>query len=73
MGFYCFHETTNISVIATHAIISTTTVSKILDTVSFPKPKLPRTILINEFKGKISTGKYQCILIAPIKCFRHFA
>ena len=62
-----FHETISISNIAVRANVSASTVNRILDTISFPKPKLPRTLSIDEFKGNASTGKYQCILVDPIK------
>lgn len=47
--------------------VSTATVSRILDTISFSKPQLPRVLSIDEFKGNAETGKYQCILVDPIK------
>ena len=62
-----FHKTTSISSIAELANISTTTVNRILDTISFSKPMLPRALSIDEFKGNASTGKYQCILVDPLK------
>ena len=31
--------------------------------VSFEKPKLPKVLCIDEFKGNAQTGKYQCILV----------
>ena len=72
-----FHKVTNISTIAARANISTFTVNRILDTVSFPKPKLPRALSIDELKGNASIGKYQCILVDPIihsvlDIFKHF-
>lgn len=63
----CFHKTTSISSIAQQTNVSTSTVNRILDTVSFAKPSLPRALSIDEFKGNASTGKYQCILVNPIK------
>ena len=47
--------------------VSTATVSRILDTISFAKPQLPKVLSIDEFKGNAETGKYQCILVDPIK------
>lgn len=62
-----FHKTTSISSIAEQANVSTSTVNRILDTISFPKPSLPRALSIDEFKGNAATGKYQCILVNPVK------
>lgn len=47
--------------------VSTATVARILDTISFSKPQLPQVLSIDEFKGNAETGKYQCILVDPIK------
>lgn len=58
-----FHKTTSISSIAELANISTTTVNRILDTISFSKPMLPRALSIDEFKGNASTGKYDIVNI----------
>jgi transposase len=39
-----------------------------LDTLSYlPPDRLPEALSIDEFKGNASTGKYQCILVDPIK------
>lgn len=62
-----FHKTMSISYIAEQANVSSATVNRILDTISFSKPKLPRALSIDEFKGNASTGKYQCILVDPLK------
>lgn len=62
-----FHKTLSISDIAEQANVSTATVNRILDTISFPKPELPKALSIDEFKGNASTGKYQCILVNPVK------
>lgn len=45
--------------------VSTNTVSRILDTISYSCPSLKDTIAIDEFKGNADTGKYQCILVNP--------
>lgn len=47
--------------------VSTATVTRILDTISFPAPNLTEVLSIDEFKGNAETGKYQCILVNPIK------
>ena len=62
-----FHKTISISAIAEQANVSTTTVNRILDTISFSRPSLPNALSIDEFKGNASTGKYQCILVNPIR------
>lgn len=62
-----FHKTTSISSIAERANVSSATVNRILDTISFSKATLPRALSIDEFKGNASTGKYQCILVDPLK------
>ncbi len=60
-------ETQSITSIAEKSNVSTSTVNRILDTIIFPKPALPEVLSIDEFKGNASTGKYQCILVDPIK------
>lgn len=62
-----FHKTTSISSIAERANVSSATVNRILDTISFSKATLLRALSIDEFKGNASTGKYQCILVDPLK------
>lgn len=47
--------------------VSNTTVGRILDTISYSRRKFPTTISIDEFRGNASTGKFQCILVDPIK------
>lgn len=42
--------------------VSVSTVTRLLDTVSYPAPSLPECISIDEFKGNTDAGKYQCIL-----------
>lgn len=43
--------------------LSSSTVSRILKMVSFEKPKLPKVLCMDEFKGNAETGNYQCILV----------
>ena len=47
--------------------LSVSTVIRIFDFVSYPKPKLPKALSIDEFKGNTSGEKYQCILTDPIE------
>ena len=48
--------------------VSVQTVSRLLDTLAYEAPsKLPAAVSIDEFKGNTSTGKYQCILVDPLK------
>jgi transposase len=56
-------ETRSIKSIANEADVSASTVSRLLDTVSYSLPSLPECIGIDEFKGNAETGKYQCILV----------
>ena len=60
------HDTVSISSVAKKCNVSTSTVNRILDTISFPIPPLSRTISIDEFKGNASGEKYQCILVDPL-------
>lgn len=64
-----FQETVNISSVAKRANVSTATVGRILDTISFPSPypKMPKVLSIDEFKGNADKRKYQCILVDPVK------
>jgi transposase len=45
--------------------LSVTTVIRIFDYISYPKPKLPKVLSIDEFKGNTGSEKYQCILTDP--------
>ena len=47
--------------------LSVSTVIRIFDFVSYPKPKLPKALSIDEFKGNTNGEKYQCILTDPIE------
>lgn len=47
--------------------VSQTTIARIFDHVNYPKPTLPTTIAIDEFKGNAGGEKYQCILTNPDK------
>lgn len=43
--------------------VSINTVTRILNTINHPKPKLPKVLCIDEFKGNAETGKFQAILV----------
>ena len=48
--------------------VSVQTIARLLDTIAYNAPqKLPAAVSIDEFKGNASTGKYQCILVDPLK------
>ena len=48
--------------------VSVQTITRLLDTVHYSVPeKLPNAVSIDEFKGNAATGKYQCILVDPLK------
>ena len=61
------HDTRSISSVAKMCNVSTSTVNRILDTISFGKPKIPSVLSIDEFKGNADGQKYQCILVDPLK------
>ena len=61
------HETGPITSVAKISNVSTSTVTRILDTISFQRPALSQTISIDEFKGNAGGEKYQCILVDPVK------
>lgn len=46
--------------------LSVSTVIRIFDIVGFGKPKLPKVLAIDEFKGNTSGEKYQCIITDPV-------
>lgn len=67
---YVVNELTNtvsIKSVAQRANLSSTTVTRILDTINYSCPPLKDAISIDEFKGNTNAGKYQCILVNPIK------
>ena len=51
--------------VAKQTNVSTSTVSRILDTISYSCPPLKDAFAIDEFKGNADTGKYQCIIVNP--------
>lgn len=61
------HDTISLSSVAKRCNVSTSTVNRILDTISFQRQTLSQTISIDEFKGNAGGEKYQCILVDPVK------
>ena len=47
--------------------VSVSTVIRIFNLISYPAPKLPVAISIDEFKGNAGGQKYQCIIADPLK------
>ena len=58
-------ENVSIKHISKELNISTSTILRLLDTISFSSYSLNNAIAIDEFKGNTSEGKYQCILVEP--------
>jgi transposase len=58
-------STESLKSVALKANVSTSTVTRILDTINYSCPRLKDSISIDEFKGNADTGKYQCILVNP--------
>ena len=46
--------------------LSTTTVMRVFDLVSYAQKQLPTTLSIDEFKGNTNKEKYQCIITDPV-------
>ena len=61
------HDTRSVTSVAKMCNVSTATVNRILDTISYGRPDIPPAISIDEFKGNAGGQKYQCILVDPIK------
>ncbi len=61
------HDASPVSMIAKRCNVSTSTVNRILDTISFHRKALGQTLSIDEFKGNAGGEKYQCILVDPVK------
>jgi len=57
----------SIKSVAEEVDVSASTVTRLLDTISYSAPSIPECIGIDEFKGNADTGKYQCILVDPKK------
>lgn len=61
------HKNLSIKDIAQQTNVSPSTVNRVLDSIAYTRQKFPEVISIDEFKGNASTGKYQCILVDPVK------
>ncbi len=53
--------------VAKETNLSVSTVIRLFDLVSYPSPKLPEALSIDEIKGNTMGEKYQCILTDPVK------
>lgn len=62
---YQLTNTATIKSVANLANVSSSTVTRILDTIHYPCSSIKDVISIDEFKGNADTGKYQCILVNP--------
>ena len=51
--------------VAKRVNLSTSTVIRIFDCINYGKPKLPKVLSIDEFKGNTWGEKYQCIITDP--------
>lgn len=60
-------NTVSIHSVSKRCNVSTNTVSRILDTINYTCPTLKEAISIDEFRGNTNAGKFQCILVNPIK------
>lgn len=60
-------DTVSMKHVASKTNVSNYTVARLIDTINYEPPKLDYAIAIDEFKGNADTGKYQCILVNPIK------
>lgn len=47
--------------------VSAGVATRILDRISYPLPKLPKVLSIDEFKGNAGGQKFQCVLTDPAK------
>ncbi len=61
------HSMQSVKAVADRANISSATVNRILDTVSFDRSSLGTSLSIDEFKGNADRQKFQCILTDPRK------
>ena len=61
------HSSRSITEIAKETNVSTATVGRIFDRISYPREKFSSAISIDEFRGNASGEKFQCILVDPIK------
>ncbi len=61
------HDTCSVTSVARTCNVSTATINRIINTISFDRPKIPSVLSIDEFKGNSGGQKYQCILVDPVK------
>lgn len=61
------HNTCSVVSIARQCNVSTSTVNRVLDSISYGRAKISQTLSIDEFKGNADGTKYQCILVDPVK------
>lgn len=62
-----FSETRTIKAIAGEHNISSTTAMRYIDFVSISKPRLPKQLSIDEYRGNAGGQRFQCILTDPKK------
>ncbi|MBK5252897.1 MAG: hypothetical protein JJE03_00245 [Peptostreptococcaceae bacterium] len=62
-----FNGSRNIKAIAKEHNISSTTAMKYVNLLSFPKPKLPKQLSIDEYQGNAGGQRFQCIITNPRK------
>jgi transposase len=60
-------ETVSVKSIAKRSNLSTTTITRILDTLHYTCSPIKESISIDEFRGNTNAGKFQCILVNPNK------
>lgn len=61
------HSTSSIKLISEQTNISTATIGRILDSITYGRAKLGVAVSIDEFKGNAGGEKYQCILVDPLQ------
>lgn len=61
-----FYSTTTVKAVAELYNVSPATVARIISYLNFPKPHLPETISIDEFRGNAGNEKFQTIITDPI-------
>jgi transposase len=61
------HSLQSVQAVAERTNISSATVNRILDTISFDRSSLGNALSIDEFKGNADRQKFQCILTDPRK------
>ncbi|WP_243120233.1 ISL3 family transposase [Caloramator sp. E03] len=69
LSFFIINELSNVNSmkhVSLKANVSTHTVKRIFDTVSYTAYSLPEVISIDEFKGNSGGSKYHCILVDPV-------